>query len=107
MKETKNLAEELQKPQVETFDTTELTIMAAIRKGFNTLSAIQEETTIKEVYAQNIIKNLVERGYLIEVPGSEENTYVIKYKENHEPKKLRLFTRRRFLCFIHLSSAFS
>lgn len=90
MKETKNLAEELQKPQVETFDTTELTIMAAIRKGFNTLSAIQEETTIKEVYAQNIIKNLVERGYLIEVPGSEENTYVIKYKENHEPKKLRL-----------------
>lgn len=90
MEETRNLAEELQKPQVETFDTTELTIIAAIRKGFNTLSAIQEETTIKEVYAKNVIKTLVECGYLLEVPGAEESTYMIKYKENHEQKKLRL-----------------
>lgn len=90
MEETRNLAEELQKPNVETFDTTELTIIAAIRKGFNTLSAIQEETTIKENYAKNVIKTLVERGNLIEVPGDPENTYVIKYKENSEQKKLRL-----------------
>lgn len=90
MEENRNLAEELQKPQVETYDTTELVIIAAIKKGFNTLDAIQEETTIKANYLSNIVKSMVEKGYLIEVPGSECNTYVIKYKENHEEKKLRL-----------------
>lgn len=90
MEETKNLAEELQKPCVETFDTTELTIIAAIKKGFNTLSQIQEETTIKENYAKNVLKSLVEKGYVLEIPGSEEDTYMIKYSEDHEKKKLRL-----------------
>ena len=90
MEEQKNISADLQKCNVETYDTTEMTIVACIRRGINTISAIADETAIKENYVKNVIANLVSGGVLLEVPGEEENTFMIKYKGEQERKKLRL-----------------
>lgn len=89
-KDSETLAQKMAGCNVETLNVTELAVVSAIKKGANTVALIEEETTIKANILTNVLETLVSKGILIAVPGSEEDTYVMKVKSNEEAKRLRL-----------------
>lgn len=87
---SQSTAEKMADCNVSMFNVTELSIIAAIKKGFNTLETIESETTLKQSLTKSVIDQLVMKDIIICIPGSEADSYMMKIVSDEPSKKLKL-----------------
>lgn len=85
--DTTQLAEGMANLNLETLTVTEMAIISCIKKGINRIDTIVEETSLPEEIVKQNIENFQNNNIIVMVPGTDGDTYIMKYAPEAEKKK--------------------